>query len=108
MVGDYVKVSVFPIIHDLRVQIRKEPREVLEERRAQAKEANTAKLKVQEEKNEAKTKMKGKNKPSRVHKKKQSNIIEAKKVSLIIFQVIYNSHKLLAYSQLSERLLNSC
>ena len=62
------------------VQIRKEPQEILEERREQARLASAAKFKAQEDKNDAKTKMKGKNKPSRKHKKKQSNIIEAKKV----------------------------
>ena len=62
-------------------QIRKEPEEIADERRAMAKEANALRRKKMEEKNEGKAKMKGKNKPSRIHKKKQSNVVEAKKVS---------------------------
>ena len=62
------------------VQILKEPKEVRQERIQAAKEANATRRKEQEEKNEAKTKMKGKNKPSRRFKKKQSNIIEERKV----------------------------
>ena len=50
------------------------------ERALQAKEAIDAKRKAKEAKNEEKTKMKGKNRPSRKHRKKQTNIIEEKKV----------------------------
>ena len=57
-------------------QVRKEPKEVAEEKKADAAAANEARRKEQEEKNDAKKRMKGKNKPSRRQKKKQTNIIE--------------------------------
>lgn len=50
-----------------------------EERRAAEEAANAARLAAQRAKSEVKVKMKGKNKPSRRHKKKQGNIIEEKK-----------------------------
>lgn len=59
--------------------MRKEPKEVAEERRAEAAEANAARRKEGLEKNEAKKRMKGKNKPTRRQKKKQLNIIEVSK-----------------------------
>lgn len=49
------------------------------ERQQQAAEANRLQLKEQQEANDAKKRMKGKNKPSKKHKKKQINIIEEKK-----------------------------
>ena len=63
----------------VRLQIRKEPKEVQMERQQQAAEANRLQRKEQQEKNDAKKRMKGKNKPSKKHKKKQINIIEEKK-----------------------------
>lgn len=59
-------------------QVRKEPKEVAEERKAEAAAANAAQRKEQEAKNEAKKRMKGKNKPSRRQKKKQTNVIEVR------------------------------
>ncbi len=49
------------------------------ERQQQTAEANAAQRKEQQEKNDAKKRMKGKNKPSKKHKKKQINVIEEKK-----------------------------
>lgn len=49
------------------------------ERQQQAAEANRLQRKEQQEANDAKKRMKGKNKPSKKHKKKQINIIEEKK-----------------------------
>lgn len=60
-------------------QVRKEPKEVQLERQQQIAEANAARRKEQQEKNDSKKRMKGKNKPSKKHKKKQINIIEEKK-----------------------------
>ena len=66
--------------YDFRcLQIRKEPKEVQMERQQQAVEANRLQRKEQQEANDAKKRMKGKNKPSKKHKKKQINIIEEKK-----------------------------
>lgn len=53
-----------------------------EERRAAEEAANAARVAAQRAKSEAKVKMKGKNKPSRRHKKKQNNIIEEKKTGV--------------------------
>ena len=64
------------------LQIRKEPKEASKERAALQAEANAARKQAQVEKNEAKTKMKGKNKPSRRFRKKKSNVIEEKKVHM--------------------------
>ena len=49
------------------------------ERQQQAVEANRLQRKEQQENNDAKKRMKGKNKPSKKHKKKQINVIEEKK-----------------------------
>ena len=62
------------------MQIRKEPKEASRERAQLAKEANEAKRKTLAVKNEGKTKMKGKNRPSKSYRKKKTNIIEEKKV----------------------------
>lgn len=53
-----------------------------------AKEAAEAKRRAQAEKNEGKTRMKGKNRPSRKYRKKQTNIIEEKKVGGLLSQLI--------------------
>jgi len=63
--------------------LRKEPTEVVQERRQAEREANLARLRVQVARNEAKDKMKGKNKPSRRHRKKQVNIVEERKPDMI-------------------------
>lgn len=60
--------------------MRKEPKDVAEERKAEAAAANAARRKEQEDKNESKKRMKGKNKPSRRQKKKQNNIIEVRTI----------------------------
>lgn len=57
----------------------REPLEVQQEKQRLAEEANRAQLHKQRQKNEDKTKMKGKNKASRRHRKKQSNIIDERK-----------------------------
>ena len=49
------------------------------ERQQQAAEANRLQRKEQQDKNDAKKRMKGKNKPSKKHKRKQVNIVEEKK-----------------------------
>ena len=63
------------------MQVRREPKEVQEQKRAAEAEANTARKREQAARNEAKARMKGKNRPTRRHRKKKSNIIEDKKVS---------------------------
>ncbi|KAK9810541.1 hypothetical protein WJX72_012424 [[Myrmecia] bisecta] len=63
-------------------QVRKEPKEVVLERKAAAVEANKARHREADEKNAGKKKMKGKNKPSRRYKKKQLNIVEERKASI--------------------------
>ena len=49
------------------------------ERPQQTAAANAARRKEQQEKNDSKKGMKGKNKPSKKHKKKQISVIEEKK-----------------------------
>ena len=60
--------------------MQREPEEVRQEKLDAARAANKGVRAAQQAKNERKTKMKGKNKPSRRFRKKQSNIIEEKKV----------------------------
>lgn len=60
-------------------RVEKEPAEVQKQRQAEMEAANLARIRQQREKSDAKTKMKGKNKPSRRQRKKQQNIIEEKK-----------------------------
>eukprot|EP00887_Chlorella_sp_A99_P001363 scaffold8.g1363.t1 len=57
----------------------KEPREVQRERAAEAAAADAAARAAARAKNEEKTRMKGKNRPSRRRRKKQENIIEERK-----------------------------
>lgn len=64
------------------VQIRKEPKEASRERAELAKEAAAAKRQALAVKNDGKTKMKGKNRPSKSYRKKKTNIIDDKKVKL--------------------------
>lgn len=59
--------------------MRKEPKEVAAERKEEARAANAAARKELQAANDAKKKMKGKNKPSRRQRKKQLNIIEERK-----------------------------
>ncbi|KAF5834675.1 WD40-repeat-containing domain protein [Dunaliella salina] len=60
-------------------RVRKEPQEVQRQRQAEAQAANAARLAAQKAESVSKHKMKGKNKPSKRHRKKQNNIIEEKK-----------------------------
>ena len=64
------------------MQVRKEPKEIQLEKAAEAKAALAARTAARREKNDEKAKMKGKNKPSRRHRKKQSNIIEERKADV--------------------------
>ena len=57
----------------------KEPAEVQKQRQIEAEMANRARKKGQQDKADKKTKMKGKNKPTRRQRKKQQNIIEERK-----------------------------
>ena len=61
------------------MQVRKEPKEVACERKEEARAANVAVRKGQQEQNEAKKRMKGKNKPTRRQRKKQLNVIEERR-----------------------------
>lgn len=55
------------------------PYEVARQRRDEENAANVARLISMRREAEAKAKMKGKNRPSRQHRKKQSNVIEDRK-----------------------------
>jgi U3 small nucleolar RNA-associated protein 7 len=57
------------------------PKEVQAERRQQAIEAELSSRKAQRDKNEEKTKMKGKNRTSKRYRKKQLNVIDDKKLA---------------------------
>ena len=59
-------------------QVTKVPKDVQKERAQEAKAANAARTKVARDKNEGKTRMKGKNKAGRRHRKRQDNIIEVR------------------------------
>ncbi|PNH04286.1 putative U3 small nucleolar RNA-associated protein 7 [Tetrabaena socialis] len=63
-------------------RVRKEPADVVRQRRAEEQAANAESLASLRREAEGKIKMKGKNKPSRRHRKKQSNIIEDRKPSV--------------------------
>jgi len=62
-------------------KVRAVPKEIQAERRQQAMEAELASRKAQRDKNEAKTKMKGKNRTSKRYRKKQLNVIDDKKLA---------------------------
>lgn len=61
------------------LQVLKEPADVAQQRREAEAAANAARLAALRAQSEEKTKMKGRNKPTRRQKKKQMNIIEDKK-----------------------------
>lgn len=61
------------------LQVLKEPKDVAQQRRDEEAAANAARSAAAAAKADARTKMKGKNKPTRRQKKKQMNIIEDKK-----------------------------
>lgn len=63
-------------------QVLKEPKDVAQQRRDEQAAANAARNAAAFAKAEARTKMKGKNKPTRRQKKKQMNIIDEKKPGL--------------------------
>jgi len=60
-------------------KVRREPKEVREERARLQQEANMAKLQQEREKADSKTKVMGKNRPTRVHRRKQDNRVLDKK-----------------------------
>lgn len=60
-------------------QVIKEPGDVQKQRQMEAEEANRSRNKALQEKADKKSKMKGKNKPTRRQRKKQQNIIEERK-----------------------------
>ncbi len=60
-------------------RVRKEPAELAKQRRGEEEAANAARLAAQRKEADTKTKMKGRNRPTRRHAKKQINIIEEKK-----------------------------
>uniref|UniRef100_A0A7S3DYL9 BING4 C-terminal domain-containing protein n=1 Tax=Chloropicon laureae TaxID=464258 RepID=A0A7S3DYL9_9CHLO len=62
--------------------IKLDPKEVIAQKKQQQRDAEASRLSKQREKNEAKTKMKGKNKPSKRHRKRQLNIIRDNKKDL--------------------------
>ncbi|GLI58833.1 hypothetical protein VaNZ11_000597 [Volvox africanus] len=64
---------------DMIGRVRKEPAEVARQRRQEEAAANTARRVAMRREAETKDKMKGKNRPSRRHRKKQNNIIEDRK-----------------------------
>lgn len=64
---------------NLLLQVLKEPVDVAQQRREAEAAANAARVAALRAKAEEKTKMKGRNKPTRRQKKKQMNIIEDKK-----------------------------
>ena len=67
------------MLRDMWRQVRKEPKEVAVERKEEARAANAAARREQQAANDAKKRMKGKNKPSRRQRKKQLNVIEERK-----------------------------
>ena len=54
------------------------PKDVQRERAQEAKAANAARLKDSTDKNAAKTRMKGKNRATNRHRKRQDNIVEVR------------------------------
>jgi hypothetical protein len=63
--------------------VRKEPKDVQQEKRRQEEEANRLRRKQAEDKNDGKARMKGKNRPSKRHRKKQTNVIEEKRPEVL-------------------------
>ena len=63
--------------------MRKEPKEVQQEKQKLEADANRVRRKQAGDKNDAKTKMKGKNRPSKRHRKKQTNVIDEKKPEVL-------------------------
>lgn len=61
---------------DAGVQVTKVPKEVQRERALEAKESNAVRRKQAQDKNAGKTRMKGKNRATARHRKRQDNIIE--------------------------------
>ncbi|KAG1679461.1 hypothetical protein FOA52_007753 [Chlamydomonas sp. UWO 241] len=63
--------------------LRQEPKEVQKERQMAQVDANRARRKTQQDVNDARTPMKGKNRPSKKHRKKQLNVIEEKRPEVV-------------------------
>lgn len=66
------------------LQVLKEPKDVAQQRRDEEAAANAARKAAAAAKVDERTRMKGKNRPTRRQKKKQMNIIEDKKPMLKI------------------------
>lgn len=72
--------------------MRREPEELQQDKRQAEAEANAARRREQEARNEAKTRMKGKNRPSKRYRKKRTNIVDDKKVGHgVTWQGLYRS-----------------
>ena len=76
---DKLQPEMITLDPDAVGRVEKEPAKVQQERQAEMEAANAARIREQREKSEAKTKMKGKNKPTRRQRKKQQNIIEERR-----------------------------
>jgi U3 small nucleolar RNA-associated protein 7 len=77
---DKLQPEMIVIDPDTVGQIRKAPLDVQKERQTKAMEARMALKSQREEKQDKKTRMKGKLKPSRKYRKKQQNVIDEKKM----------------------------
>mmetsp|Transcript_37780 Transcript_37780/g.70924 ORF Transcript_37780/g.70924 Transcript_37780/m.70924 type:complete len:546 (-) Transcript_37780:283-1920(-) len=64
--------------------IKSDPKEVQREKRLEQMEAELAARRQKRDKNEDKTKMKGKNKQSKRHRKKQQNVVDDKKYKILM------------------------
>uniref|UniRef100_A0A7S0V4M6 BING4 C-terminal domain-containing protein n=1 Tax=Polytomella parva TaxID=51329 RepID=A0A7S0V4M6_9CHLO len=73
---DKLQPDTITLDPDMVGRVRKEPEEVAKERAASQEEANRLALEMQRRRADERTKMKGKNRPSRRAKRKQTNIIE--------------------------------
>jgi hypothetical protein len=62
--------------------VLREPKDVQQQRRAEEAAANAARVAAQRAEAEGKTKMKGRNKPTRRQKRRQMNVIEDRKPAL--------------------------
>ncbi|GAX74039.1 hypothetical protein CEUSTIGMA_g1489.t1 [Chlamydomonas eustigma] len=83
MLLDKLQPETVVLDPDVIGRVRKEPREVQVEKRRQEEEANRLRRKQAEEKNDSKARMKGKNRPSKRHRKKQTNVIEEKRPEVL-------------------------
>ncbi|MEW5304015.1 MAG: hypothetical protein WDW36_006654 [Sanguina aurantia] len=79
---DKLQPATIVLNPDIIGRVRKEPVEVQKEKQAEADAANRQVVDEQRQVNDAKVKMKGKNRPSKRHRKKQTNIIEERKAGV--------------------------